>query len=665
MLLNLSLVGNPNSGKSTIFNELTGLRQGIGNWPGVTVAVENGSFIYGDYKINIADLPGIYSLFPHSKEQEIACQYLMKGNGKNPHIIINVVDAGNLERNLYLTSQLLEMGLPVLVVLNMYDEVEKQGLEINLVALSQALGVPCVKLEDQKRKKLNHLLDLAIKMASDRITYDSDAFWRNFSQEIREKQQEIANSLPDDIVPHGLKTRWIAEQILEGHWRGYLHQQLKADGDNWETIVSTERYKILEKIVQNVLKKRSDAPQNLTEAIDRIVCNRFFALPIFFLLIFSILFIAFGPPGKNILLICSKLFLISLPAGISSLLQTLQVSFWLHSLVVDGIIAGVGGILVFLPQLAIMFFFLAFLEESGYMSRAAFLTDKMLSRFGLGGTSFIPMILGFGCSVPAIFSCRILNNDKERFLTMLAIPFMSCSSRLPIYALFSAAFFSAYQGLIIFSLYFLGVTTALLTVLLLRPLFKKHSQSFFLMEMPKYRIPAWHDIGRRVWMRTWEFITRAGTLILLASVIIWFLSHFSFGYGWLLDGQESSILQWLGKLIAPLFAPLGFDQWQTAVSLVTGFMSKETVVSSLNILYSLPGNVDAAAKTLSTIFTPLAAYSFMVFVLLYTPCVATIGALKRESASWHFAGFAIVYQLLVAWLVSFVIYRIGSFFGLG
>jgi ferrous iron transport protein B len=664
MQLNLFLAGNPNCGKSTIFNELTGLDQSVGNWPGVTVESEKGQISYGQHQINITDLPGIYSLFPPSEEQRNACRYLLYGRGKQPHIIINVVDSTNLERNLYLTSQLVETGLPVLIALCMYDELEQRGLEIDLPALSKSLGAPCVKLYAYKKESLDNLLDLCLEMALSKIGGDADVFWHRFPLSIREKQRQMEASLPTDITPHGIKPRWMAGQLLEGHWHGTLPRKLDMDSKIFEARISAERYSIIENIVARVLKKRSYINRNITRAIDNIVCHRLWALPIFFGIMFSILFMSFGPPGNALMLLCSVLFLDMLPTGMGHLLATLDAPFWFQSLIIDGMIAGVGGLMIFLPQLIMLFFFLALLEDSGYMARSSFLMDKALSSFGLGGTSFIPMVLGFGCNVPAILACRTLGNGKDRLLTMLAIPFMSCSSRLPLYALFAAAFFTSYQGMVIFSLYLLGIVIGLLTVLLLRPLFKDKAASFFLMEMPKYRKPIWHCIRRRVWIRTWDFISRAGSIILMASIIIWFLSHYSLDSGWLLVDQNGSILQSLGKLITPIFKPLGFDQWQTSVAILCGLMSKETVVSSLNILYSLPGGSEAAYMTLRTIFSPLAAYSLMVFVLLYTPCAATVGVILQESRSYKFTSLAVGYQLLIAWIVSFAVYQMGSLLGL-
>lgn len=653
MKAEIALLGNPNCGKTTLFNELTGDNKTVGNWTGVTVTLEIGHFHYNEQAFDVVDLPGIYSLFTHSPEQITACEYLVN---YHPDVLVNIVDSTNLERNLYLTTQLVETGVPVVVALNMEDELLRQGLSLDAKALSEQLGVPCVKISATRRRGIDKLMQTVMDVALHPYRGRPAKLAEFYSPEVRQKIDETLTLIEPSVIPSHLNLRWAALQMLEEHWPGPMPAAVIGCGDDWELKVGEERYAYIRQIVGRVLKKSPLVKRHeFTRKLDRVLCHPLLALPIFVLVMLLIFFFSFGQPG-GLITGWFEVFLNEiLPRAIAALLAAVQAGPVISSLVLDGIIAGVGGVLVFLPQLMLLFFFLALLEYSGYMARAAFLTDKLLSRFGLSGMSFIPMVLGFGCTVPAIMGCRALENKRERLLTMSVVPFMSCSARMPVYGLFAAAFFAADKWLVISSLYLLGIVVALGTAVILSPMIMKKERPLFLMEMPPYRKPVWHCVWRTLWMRTWDFISRAGSIILIASVIVWFLSNFNLRLQLVAD-TSTSILSQLGVLIAPLLAPLGLGQWQIAVALLTGFMAKEAVVSTLAVLLAGSGGLELA---LSALISPAAAYALLVFVLLYTPCVATLAAVRRESSSTGFTLRMIAYQLIVAWLVAFIAYQVG------
>lgn len=657
MKAEIALLGNPNCGKTTLFNELTGDNKSVGNWTGVTVTLEVGHFHYQEQAIDIVDLPGIYSLLTHSPEQITACEYLVN---YHPDVLINIVDSTNLERNLYLTTQLVETGVPVVVALNMEDELKKQGLALDAKALSEQLGVPCVKISATKRIGIDRLMQTVMEVVRKPSLGRSERAADFYSAEIKNRIDEMAAQIDKTAVPAHLNLRWVALQMLEEHWQGNApaHRDDGA-GDDWELKIGEERYARIREIVPKVLKKSPLVRRNeLTKKIDAVVCHRIWALPVFILVMLVVFYISFGPFGSMINGWFGVFFDEILPRAARAALAAIHAGPVVESLVVDGVIAGVGGVLVFLPQLMLLFFFLALLEYSGYMARAAFITDKLLARFGLSGMSFIPMVLGFGCSVPAVMACRALDSRRERLLTMSVVPFMSCSARMPVYLMFAAAFFASQKWLVIGSLYLLGIMAALLTALVLSPMIMKKERPLFLMEMPPYRKPVWHCVWRTLWLRTWDFISRAGSIILVASVIVWFLNSFDTSLQLTADSSQS-ILSRLGVLLAPLFRPLGFGYWQIAVALLTGLMAKEAVVSTLAVLLTAGAAVDTA---LAAMLSPAAAYALLVFVLLYTPCVATLAAIRRESASTSFMLRIFVYQLVVAWLLAFAVYHIGLLF---
>ncbi|MDD2220774.1 MAG: ferrous iron transport protein B [Clostridia bacterium] len=657
MKLNIALTGNPNSGKTLLFNEITGEDQSIGNWPGVTVEIATKQIIYKEHQITMADLPGIYSLVPHSPEQTMACDFIIGKNGVPPEIIIDVVDVTNLERSLYLSTQLISTGLPIVLALNMYDELEASNFAIDIDELSSQLGVPCVPISAAKRKGLAELLDVALDLHHWKLETNAGNIWRRFSPDLMAELEMVAHQIKPNDGPDYLDRRWLAQQILEEH--DYWHDVTPTvKGDKWEAAFGSERYRIVAEINAVVFHRQSQfIRQRLSRKIDALTCHRVLALPIFLCVMAIIFFFSFGPPGQFVTAPFDYLLHSILPAFFQKGLTAAPA--WLSGLFLDGIWAGVAGILVFLPQLIILFFFLALLEDSGYMARAAFIMDRLLKSFGLAGTSFIPMILGFGCSVPAILACRNMENIKQRKLTILAVPFMSCSARLPIYAMFAASVFAAHQGTVIFSLYILGMIFGLLTALFFSKFVYKGGKGVFVMEIPPYRRPIWHCIWRRLWLRIWDFIARACPVLIVASVGIWFFSNYSFALQPTATSGEENMLQGFGKLIAPLLTPLGFGDWKAAVALMIGFLRKEAVVSTLAILYGGGGEL-ALSSILSTVFSPAAAYSFLVFALLYTPCVATVAVMRKEGGSWRFALMSIAYQLAVAWGVAFVAYQLLS-----
>ncbi|MCL2677837.1 MAG: ferrous iron transport protein B [Clostridiales bacterium] len=661
--IRIALAGNPNSGRSSLFNELTGGKQEVGNWAGVSVEISKGFWEKAGGQCEILDLPGIYSLFPHLPEQIDAIECLKSlavGDENEANIIVNVVDATNLERSLYLTTQLLEIGLPVIVALNMSDELQKKDYRVDEDALSALLGLPCIKIAANKRRGFEALWQKVCEMAQASPLIDHNRIFAQFDPDILQEAERIEQVVSERDSSGRLRPRWVAQQVLEGHWHERLEQVLPGhDTELWEERVSRERYRVINGIVSQVLTRDPLARRrDVTQKLDALLCHRVLALPFFFLIMAAVFAVSFGPPGRFLMAKVQAIFTVWLPGLASAALSALSAPDWLDSLVIDGVLAGAGGLLVFLPQLAVLFFFLVLLEDSGYIARAAFITDRFLSRFGLGGRSFIPLLLGFGCSVPAIMAARSLDNRRERLLTMFVTPFMSCSARLPVYGLLTMAFFASRQGLVVLGLYVAGILAALLTLMIANKLAKKQPRAPFIMEMPPYRLPVWHCVWKRLWIRVWDFIYKAGTFIVLASIIVWLLSHFDWSLRFVAAGGEN-ILSVLGRHIAPLFAPLGFGEWQTSVALFTGLFSKEAVVATISVLYAEAGNMEMLAEVLQSVLTPLSALSFLVFVLLYTPCVATVATLYRESKSLLFTLSSVIYQFIFAWVAAFAVYRIG------
>ena len=672
--MKVALAGNPNCGKTTLFNALTGSNQYVGNWPGVTVEKKEGTAHLGDRSITVVDLPGIYSLSPYSMEEIVARDFII---GEGPDAVIDIVDATNLERNLYLTVQLLELERPLVLALNFMDEVKARGDQIDVERLSKELGVPVVPITAKTGEGLDELLQVAHRQMHLGVTYEPDDLYDDFTHDIHHRMGELIH---DYAYAANLPAHWASIKLLEGDGIVAKALNLPADVQNKldaiiaeyeassalgdrETLVADSRYRYIERVVHaSVVKGKGSEGPTLTEKIDRIVTGKYTALPLFLCAMLVMFVITFGPFGSW------------LQDGVSALIDLF--SGWLEgaltaagapavviSLVCDGIISGVGGVLSFLPQIALLFFFLSFLEDSGYMSRAAFIMDRLLRRFGLSGKAFIPMLMGFGCSVPAIMGARTMENEKDRRMTILLIPFMSCSAKLPVYGLLSAAFFGPWAGLVVFGLYVIGMAVGILSGIFFKHTLFAVEPAPFVLELPPYRFPSIENIATHVWQKVKGFLVKAGTLILAMSIVLWLLQSFDFSLH-MVDDAANSMLGTLGALIAPVFAPLGFGFWQAAVALLTGFIAKEMVVSSLSMFYGFSltaaGTAVAAAMTG---FTPLSAFSMLVFILLYVPCVAATSTMAKELGSAKWTAFSVCWQIGVAYVVSLLVHTVGLALG--
>lgn len=671
LMTNIALVGNPNCGKTTLFNSLTGSRHQIGNYPGVTVEKKQGKIKFEDNELNIIDLPGIYSLSPYSQEEVVSRNYIID---ENPEVIINIVDASNIERNLYLTTQLLELGKPVVIALNMMDIAEKRGLKINEAKLSKYLGIPVVPIVASKKKGIKQLLQTVSKLIKNKIDYKPIKI--EFTKDIENKIEEIIKTIENNPNIDRYNKRWIALKVIEEDIEVMkllgknIHEEATtsdniSEEDDYDSIIADSRYNIITDIVAKSIVKPKGRIETTSDKVDKILTNKWLGLPIFTGLMFLLFYTTFNI--GNIFLDMIDVFFAEILSGwVSTGLESVGVAEWLQSLIVDGIIGGVGGVLTFVPNIAILFLGITLLEDSGYMARVAFVMDRAMRKIGLNGKAFIPMLMGFGCNTPAIMGTRTLKNEKDRLTAILINPFMSCSARLPVYVLFASAFFKGYETIVTTSLYIMGILIAIIMGLIFKKTLFKGEVAPFIMELPPYRLPRLHDTLIHVWDRVKGYIIKAGTVIFAASVVLWFILGFNFsGAAELTDSIGASI----GKIIAPIFKPLGFGNWQAALSIITGLVAKEVIVSNMAIVYGLGEAVGEAAlegdltgfmPALKASFSQLSAYTFMVFVLLYTPCVGVIGAIKRETNSWKWTGFSILYQFTVAWLVAFLVYQIGS-----
>jgi len=652
----------------------------VGNWPGVTVEKKEGRARRFKEEIKVIDLPGIYSLSPYSLEEIISRNYILE---EKPDVVINIVDATNIERNLYLTTQLIELGIPVVVALNMMDALEARGDQIDIPRLEKQLGVPVIPTSANKAQGTKELIEKSLQVAQIAASGQLAESITIFDESIQKSLDELFRFITPQLNPI-CPPRFATVKLLEGDeiviaklqpnsefmalitaTRDRLEQEYDND---METIVADQRYQFISKVVsKSVKKKLSVGGLTVSDKMDKILTHRIFAIPLFLLIMYVVFTITFGFIGMFTIDYIDHLINVTLADAVTTLLHDAGAAEWLDSLIVGGIIAGLGSILVFVPQIMILFFFLAILEDSGYMSRAAFMMDRLLRKIGLSGKSFIPMIMGIGCSVPAIMATRTLENEKDRRLTIILTPFMSCGARLPVYALFAAAFFANAQSLVIFSLYLLGMVIAILSGILLRKTLFKGEAEAFVMELPPYRIPTFKGLMIHMWDRGKGFIKKAGTVIFAASVIIWFGQTFDFSLQ-MVDEVSGSIFGSVGTFISPFFAPLGFGDWRSSVALLTGFVAKEAVVATMGILNNLgevgEGSVELMAS-LQTYFTPLKAYAFMTFTLLYMPCIAAFAAIKREMNSWKWTLFTVGYQTATAWIVSFIVYQGGKLLGLG
>lgn len=703
MPLNFALVGNPNCGKTTLFNAVTGAAQYVGNWAGVTVEKKEGRFSLNGIEGNLVDLPGIYSLSPYTPEEIISRRYILESQ---PDLIINIVDATNLERNLYLTTQLAELGRPMIIALNMIDMLEKNGLRIDVKALEEKLGIPVCAVSAAKGKGVEELMHRAIHILHDTVhnqkAYEHGAsnraavlhnrlhsihtfpetqpYYRVVKSFYRWSVASAVEAIEDvirEVELVGPSARFMAVKLFEGDplTAEYLQLNEKQQADVAEILscveetpyvdrqmmVADQRYHFICDVCAGVVQRVTRQEVSTSEKIDRVLTNRYLAIPLFFGIMFLVFYITFGPFGSALTDYVDGFLNGTLSGALRSALQSAHTADWAVSLLCDGMLAGVGAVLSFLPQIALLFFFLSLLEDSGYMARAAFIMDKPLRAIGLTGKSFVSLLMGFGCSVPAVLSTRTLESERDKRLTILLVPFMSCSAKMPVYALFIAAFFKQSSGLIIFSLYGLGILLAIFAGRILKSTLLKAEEANFLMEMPPYRIPTLKGLCIHIWERLKDFLLKAGTILLGASVIIWFLQSMDTTLA-LTDNSANSLLAKLGSLIAPIFAPLGFGFWQAAVALLSGLVAKETVVSTLGILF-LAQSEAAQTAALQAAFTPLSALSFLVFVLLYIPCFAAVSSITREMRSAKWTLFSIALQLGVAWVASFLVYNIGRLMG--
>lgn len=680
MTLKFALVGNPNCGKTTLFNEITGSTQYVGNWPGVTIEKREGKAKKIEGDIRIIDLPGIYSLSPYSMEEIIARDYIVN---EKPDVVINIVDATNIERNLYLTTLLLELGVNVVVALNMMDAVDAKGDKIDLGILEAHLKVPVVPITASKGRGVKELLERAQSVAQTATSAGAVPQFNELHDEsIVNCIQEIEKKIIPKLNTKAKNSRWTALKLLEGDEKvqetlkvpDALLAEIKLYQDKLEkkydmdieTIIADSRYQFTTAITRKAVKKK-ERGSNLTvsDKIDKVVTNRLLAIPLFLAMMFGIFSITFGTIGSFTIDFVDQLVNGMVAPFFATWLEGAGAAVWLQDLVAGGLIGGVGSMLVFVPQIMILFFFLSILEDTGYMARAAFVMDRLLRKLGLSGKSFIPMLIGFGCSVPAIMSTRTLENEKDRRLTIMLVPFMSCGARLPVYALYTAAFFSANQSLVVFSLYLLGIVIAVLSGYFLKKTILKGEVAPFVMELPPYRIPTFKGLMIHMWDKGKGFVKKAGTIIFSVAVVIWFLQYFSFSLQVVADPGDS-MLGFIGKTIAPVFEPLGFGDWKSAVALITGFVAKEAVVSTMGVLHGVAEATEGSTDLITALqasFTPLTAYAFMAFTLLYMPCMAAFATIKREMNSWKWTLITVGYSTGVAWIVAFLIFRVGKLLG--
>lgn len=672
MAITAALAGNPNCGKTTLFNALTGSTQYVGNWPGVTVEKKEGYVKHGEEQVLLVDLPGIYSLSPYTMEEVVARDYVV---GERPAVLINILDGTNIERNLYLTLQLLELGTPVVLALNMIDEVRARGDRIDVPGLSHALGVPVVPVCAKRGENLDELVRQAVCEAKERperlpVRYDART---------ERALREVEARLEASALPAGVPSRYFAAKLLEGDAptaaRLGLHAEQRAaveraaaayereaaHGDR-ETLLADARYQAITALCTRfVQKKRGFGKPTLSDRIDRIATSRVLALPVFLLLMLCMFLLVFGPAGETMKHALEWLTgEVAAPAA-SAALAYAGAPDWMTGLLVDGVIGGVGGVLTFLPQIMLLFLFLSLMEDSGYMARAAFIMDRLLRRLGLSGKSFIPMLMGFGCTTPAVMAARALENEKERKLTIMLTPFMSCGARLPVYALFAGVFFAENQGLVVFGMYLLGMAVAVFSGLALKKTVFRGESAPFVMELPQYRLPGLRSVLLHMWDKCRGFLVKAGTVIFSMSVALWFCQHFTPALRWTENSAES-LFGLLGAAISPLFAPLGFGFWQAAVALLAGLVAKEAVVSSICMLYGVSAGSAALGAAIAGAFTPAAALSFMTFSLLYMPCISAFVTIRKEMGSLRWALAVALWQTAAAYLFSFLVHRAALLF---
>jgi ferrous iron transport protein B len=713
--IHVALVGNPNSGKTTLFNFASGSKEKVGNYPGVTVDSKEARYKQAGYSFSIIDLPGTYSLRSYSPEEIYLRNYIFDNK---PDIILNIIDASNLERNLYLTTQLIDMGVQMVIALNMYDELENKGDKLNYISLGKLLGVPVVPTVSSKGKGIRELFNKIIEVYESRepsvrhihVNYGTEI--ENSICSIQSKIKIKENTPFTDII----SSRYLAIELLENDKefsktitrcvnsaeiietakKEYLKLE-KLFSDPVETVITDVRYGFISGALKETLSLNKTERQRKSKIIDNFMTHRYLGIPIFIFFMWVTFFVTFEVGGYP------KAWMESGTTALAGLVSKILPSGLVRDFLVEGIIGGVGGVIVFLPNIVILFLFISFMEDTGYMARAVFIMDKIMHKIGLHGKSFIPLFMGFGCNVPAIMATRIIESRRDRLITMLITPFMSCSARLPVYILFISAFFAKNQGTVLFILYAMGIVFAILSALLLKKVFIKSADIPFVMELPPYRIPTFRSILKHVWFRTGLYLRKIGGIILIASVIIWILSNFPHNTSFTKnykkeiskiehtqlpvpvkhelterlrleqksEMQSRSFMGMIGHAIEPVMKPLGFD-WRLSVSVLSGVAAKEVVVSTMGVLFQTGSdeNGSSLVQKIRTqrdsdgrnLFTPIIAFSFMMFVLTYFPCIGVVSAIKRESGSWKWATFIVLYTTGVAWLLSFAIFQIGSFF---
>lgn len=658
----IAIIGNPNSGKTTLFNRLTGSNQHVGNWPGVTVDRKAGHICYHKHAVDVVDLPGIYSLSPFTQEEIIAREYVLSDE---PDGILNIVDATNLERNLYLTMQLIALGLPMVIALNFIDDCRAQGVEIDCGRLSDTLGVRVIPISARRGENIDELLRTVTEDLQKPAR--QPAYLHGVGAAITRTARALEDTpLRRESLP------FYALKLLEGDSHVQKTVQLPSaarrtvdetaaalsshGSEDNEMILADALYDFIEEAVRRAVKRPEKPILTLTERLDRIIMHKWLALPIFAFLMVLMFWSTFGPIGSFFADLFETLIQGLIVPTVQRGLLAADASEWVVGLVCDGVLGGVGGVISFLPQIVILFFFLSLLEDTGYLARIAFIMDTLLRRIGLSGKSFVPMLMGFGCTTPAVMAARTMENEKDRHMTIMLTPFMSCGAKLPVYALFAGALFPGNPSLIIISLYALGILVGIFAGWLLKKTVFRDVSSGFVLELPPYRLPTARGTLQNMWEKAKDFLTKAGTVIFVMSILIWLLQNFTPTLQTAADSADS-ILGVFGQCIAPLFAPLGFGEWRASVSILTGVIAKEAVVSTMSVLYGV--DLGSLGSLLPTVFSPLSAYAFLVFILLYMPCMSAFATIRRELGGWKWALGAAAFQTTLAWIVSFLVYQAG------
>lgn len=663
-----ALAGNQNCGKTTLFNQITGSNQHVGNFPGVTVERKDG-VIRGHNSATVVDLPGIYSLSPYTSEEIVTRDFLLK---EHPDGIIDIVDATNIERNLYLSMQLIELDIPMVIALNMMDEVKANGGTVKVKELQEQLGVPVIPISASKNEGIEDLIDAAIDTARNRRLPKRQDFC---SGAVHRTIHSIAHMIEDHAQRIHVPPRFAATKLVEGdkpmekalalsqneiEMIGHDITEMENElGTDREAALADMRYSFIEKLCAATVVRMGESKEHKRSVrIDRILTGKFTAIPIFIAIMVLIFWLTFGVIGK---FLCNLLSdgIDALTAAVASALTAYGINPVVKSLIINGVFMGIGSVLQFLPIIVVLFIFLSILEDSGYMARIAFVMDKPLRKIGLSGRSFVPMLIGFGCSVPAIMSSRTLSSERDHKMTVFLTPFMSCSAKLPIYAVFAAAFFPRNAPLVMIIIYLFGIMIGIISALLMKSTIFYGNPVPFVMELPNYRMPSVKTVLRLAWDKAKDFLVRAFTVIFTATIIIWFLQTFDARFNVVTSSQDS-MLAAIGTFIAPIFAPLGFGDWRASTALIAGFTAKEAVISTLAVLTGT--NTGALGSALAKIFSPLTAFSFLIFTLLYTPCVAAINAVRSELNSVKSAVGVVLYQCGVAWIAAFIVYHIGLLF---